>query len=302
MSVSAFSGPLVTFIAGQYSGPANQNPDAGPAMICHGYALQDIRDKFSYKPGQNDTYPFYGFLSTDCLVVDQVPSAISTTNIAAGQHVTASTAMTLVSTTGSGITVGVSITNATTGAAVTVLAIDGAMGSVTFGSAASVNIWDPTKAISRAVSLTSTGNASAVNFTVAGYDIYGFPMTQLIAGPNNNTVTTTKTFKYIASVTPSGNFSAANISIGTSDVYGFPLRVDRLPYSTIWWNTTQNTGSSGTFVAADTTNPATTSTGDVRGTWTPPSASDGTKRLMIFVAPTVANIASTTGLFGITQD
>ena len=36
--------------------------------------------------------------------------------------------------------------------------------------------WDPTKAISRNVRITSAGDDSGKTFAVVGYDLYGYPM------------------------------------------------------------------------------------------------------------------------------
>ena len=47
-------------------------------------------------------------------------------------------------------------------------------------------------------------------------------------------------------------------------------------------------------------------TGDVRGTYALQSASDGTKRLVLYVSPSVANLSNATnlptGLFGVAQN
>jgi len=57
--------------------------------------------------------------------------------------------------------------------------------------------------------------------------------------------------------------------------------------------------TTGTFAAAVTTSPATTTTGDVRGTYLVPSASDGTKRLTLWVF--VFDNDTQVGLYGVAQ-
>ena len=57
--------------------------------------------------------------------------------------------------------------------------------------------------------------------------------------------------------------------------------------------------TTGTFVAAVSTSPATATTGDVRGTYTPASATDASKRLTIWIY--VGNPDSQTGLYGVAQ-
>jgi hypothetical protein len=157
--------------------------------------------------------------------------------------------------------------------------------------------------VPRAVSLTSAANISGVNFTISGYDIYGQPMSQLIAGPNANTVTTLKAFYQVTSIAVSGAVGT-NTSAGTSDRFGLPIIVsDRGYVDRTGWNNTL-AADAGTLTPADATSPATTATGDVRGTYTPTSASDGAKRLIIEVllpSTAVGPQATRAGAFGVTQ-
>lgn len=295
--ITAYSGPIVVF--GQAPQFEN-NTQIGPSAFAVGTALIDVRN--GYEPGQPVTSPIYGWYGTSEIpVINQTPSTLATNNIAAAQAATAGTPLTLVSSSGAGITVGASAYNIITQSSVTgVLAIDGAMSFLPFGQDGSLQMYDPTKAISRAVTITSAGNDSSGFMTVAGYDIYGQPMTQRLAMANVGAVTTTKCFKYIASCTPSGTISGSNISVGTSDVYGFPLRADSFYQASIVWNGSWITANSG-FTAAVTTSPATSATGDVRGSYAVQSASNGTKVLQIALTPSPNALAtgSLTGLAGI---
>lgn len=68
---------------------------------------------------------------------------------------------------------------------------------------------------SRVISLTSTNNLSAVNFTVTG--IYkGALQTQTIAGPNNNTVSTTLLFDSVTSISTDAAAAAVSAGIGAT--------------------------------------------------------------------------------------
>lgn len=296
MSVTAYSGPVVTFPEG------NANPDAGPSPFQFGTSLIDPRPAYTYVPGQAAIKPIMGFIDGSYVVVDQAPSTISAVNIAASQSPAAG-AITLVSATGAGITAGVSITRADTGATVTgLLAIDGAMGTVKFGVSQTIQIWDPTKAISRNVRLTSGGNDTGITFTVNGYDVYGFPMSETITGANAGVASGAKAFKYIASVSHTGSV-AGTLTIGAGDVYGLGIRADNFFYTDIYWNSAFITATTG-FTAAVTTSPATKTTGDVRGTYAVQTASDGTKKLQVAITVSVVNLNATdpvVGLFGVTQ-
>lgn len=169
-----------------------------------------------------------------------------------------------------------------------------------FGQTPSIYLWNPQALVARAVSVTGSASATGGNITIAGYDIYGMPMSEVIAAPASaTTVNGKKAFKYIASVTPAFT-DAHNYSIDTTDIIGLPLRSDFFGDTAINYNATGITASTG-YVAAVTTSPATTTTGDVRGTYALQSAADGSKRLMIRQFILAANMGSIPGLFGVTQ-
>lgn len=76
--------------------------------------------------------------------------------------------------------------------------------------------------------LISTGNLSTVNFTITGKDDNQRPVVETIAGPNNNTVFTTKYFKTISKISAdaavpvnvkvgSSQYSVSSIAVGDPD-------------------------------------------------------------------------------------
>lgn len=300
MTKTAFSGPLIVYgqspIVGGMSSDYNQ--DLGPSTFWGGTSLLDLRR--GYLPGGAEK--LYSFSATGpYMTLDQVPSTISAVNIAAAQVPVAATPLTLVSATGSGITVGQQVFNPATGQFVTgLLVIDGLPTPISFGSNANINLYDPSKSIARNVRITSVGVDTGATFTVVGYDVFGYRMTETITGASAAVASGKKAFKFIQSITPAGTLSGSNVSVGTGDVYGFPIRADLFPYVNIFYNSALITATTS-FVAADGTNPATATTGDVRGTYAVQSASDGTKRLQVYSSVPPANVGSATGIFGITQ-
>lgn len=244
MAITPFTGPLVGIrdnpLGAVGTGSANQNSQQAPWLSLQMYALHDARVPFTYKNGgDNTTQKAYGFLSSGPLqVLDQAMSAIADNNIAASASPGAA-ALTLVSSSGAGITVGTSITQADTGATVTGLwAIDTAMAGVGFGQDATINMWDPTKAVARNVRITSGSDDSGITFTVTGYDLYGYPMSEAITGANTGIASGKKAFKYISAITHTGSV-AGTVKAGTGDVIGLPLRCDRVPYISVWWGNPQ---------------------------------------------------------------
>jgi hypothetical protein len=302
MSITANQGPYVAFLD-------PTNPESAPSCFLEGTALLDPRPFYTYDPGQNFGAMTAAIGQGSFQTLAAVPSVKSAVNIAVAANAVLNTPMTLVSTSGAGVTVGVSITNALTGLVVTgLLALDGSATLQPFGSAATIQLWNPVNLLSRAVTITGVAAGIGGNFLISGYDIYGFPMSQLVAVPAGVATTATlKAFKYIASVTP--QFADAHTySVGTADVFGFPLASQALWVDTmINWNGANIAANTGYLAAVTTT--ATTATGDVRGTYAVQSASDGTKALILMQTPQLVNLSlangpnggPASGLFGVTQ-
>jgi hypothetical protein len=70
------------------------------------------------------------------------------------------------------------------------------------------------------VTFTSGDNLSTVTFTVIGTDAGGVYQTEAIVGPNNDTVTGTKTFKTVTDITVATvtTFTTEEVEVGGADV------------------------------------------------------------------------------------
>ena len=381
MTASKRIGPLVA--AGPLLGIPGGQPeytfDAGPSVLFQGVAMPDPRAPYQKDYAMVGGMPAH-YLSPRALALDCVPIAMSTTNIAAAQNVPAGLALTLASAGVAGISTGVSIRNASTGAIQTgLLAIEFGFGAVsttsgsttitpasgTIGSyypgqwlaipngltatttlftrvvsvgattivvstapgvtssviragACDPLMWgalfaqdaiplvaqpylmagyaallDPIQSLARNVRVTGSASSAGQNFTVRGFDVYGYPMSEVIAGPAGATTTSgKKAFKYILSVTGT-SAEAQNYSVGTGDIFGFPLRVDRFEQVQLYWVGALVTASTG-WLTADATSPATGTTGDVRGTYAVQgSASDGSRRLVAYITPSTLQMVNT---------
>ena len=153
------------------------------------------------------------------------------------------------------------------------------LGTAPDGSGATVYVFD----VPRSVSLTSVSDIHLTNFLVTMFDEYGRKQTQLMAGPNDNTVNSLKAAKSILSIVPQGT-SASTVSAGTSDVFGLPFVAKNAAYViSVKWDATL-AANAGTFVAADVTTPATNLTGDPRGTFAQAgNASNGSRQLLVYL-------------------
>lgn len=292
MTTNHSSGPDLTF------GPLGYNPDAGPNMYFGGSGILDPRTYSTYTPCRATGTT--GLYSASPILVLALTGAVNVAanldSIAADQVPVAGTAMTL-NGTGTGVTLNSSTVNAATGATVTGLAaIGGVTSYVTFGA----NRWyNPASLMSRTIVIDSVGDDSGATFTVRGYDIYGYPMTETITGANATTATGIKAFKYVASVTPAGTLSGSNASVGISLVTGLPLYSPNRELVVVLQNGSGTPVAAGTYAAGVTTDPATATTGDVRGRYTPTAA----QTLYVYQTILPSNISgtTTTGLFGIAQ-
>lgn len=283
--------------------------NAAPSLDFLGAGIQDHRKPYNSR-GSSVAQPgilgWYG--QTFPMVCNLVPSTAATNNIAAAANPTSGTPLTLVSSSGAGI-----IALSTTAPAVFPLpglsvsagvAIESLPTLATFGQNGNfqTGFYNRSTCVGRCVSVTGVGSGSGGTVTIKGYDIYGLPMTQTVTvAAGANTVNTTKAFKVVTSVTP--NFTDTHtLAVGTADIFGFGILASFFGDCLINWNSALVTATTG-FVAADATSPATATTGDVRGTYAVQSASDGTKRLQMFVAPTLGGLVTnpTIGLFGVTN-
>jgi hypothetical protein len=157
----------------------------------------------------------------------------------------------------------------------------------------------------RAASVTlGSGSPTSRTVTITGYDVYGQPMSEAITTGTtpSTTVNGKKAFYQVATATISGS-AVVTISLGTSDVLGLPVRVTSGSYLGSVNYAGSFTTDTGIFVVADT-NTATTTTGDVRGTYVPSAATNGTNRLVMDILLTgiaVGPNATRTGALGVTQ-
>jgi hypothetical protein len=295
--------PDIVYGGGSGSPGRQSNPYLAPSMDTGGRGLIDNR------AGYNQTRKgAVGLGIGSYRTLRAAPAIKAAANIAVGAHVVSGTAMTLVSSTGAGVTVlATALQVWASGNIVPVgaLALDGAPGLVNFGQANPAGLYplawyDWTLALTRCVSITGVSAGSGGNLLVSGADPYGYPMTQLITlAAGVNTVNSTKAFKFIYSVVPQFT-DPNNVSVGTADIFGFPMRADNIEDVVIWWNSALVTANTG-FVAAVTTNPSTNLLGDVRGTYAVQSASDGTKVLSFMQLPGLARSVTSVGVWGVAQ-
>lgn len=159
--------------------------------------------------------------------------------------------------------------------------------------------------VPRAVSITiGAGTIADTAVTVSGFDYYGQAMSEVIqtGTTQSTTVNGKKAFYRVSQVAVAGD-CGATIAVGTTDILGIPVRVIDAGYvASVGWNNTL-ARNAGTFVAA-VTSAATTTSGDVRGTYVPSTVPDGIKRLVMGIllpAIAVGPNATRTGALGVTQ-
>lgn len=151
--------------------------------------------------------------------------------------------------------------------------------------------------VPRAVGILSTDAGDTTQTaTVYGTDTYGVTTVETIAFNGTTPVNGKKAFKTITRVAISAAM-AGNATVANTGIFGLPYVVANRGATLTAWNSAFVT--TGTFVAAVTTNPATATTGDVRGTYLVPDAADGTKVLYLWMY--IADPETNNGLYGIDQ-
>jgi hypothetical protein len=68
--------------------------------------------------------------------------------------------------------------------------------------------------LAHTISLTSTANLSGIDITITGTDADGAVISETLAGPNNNTVETTKYFKTVTSISAASTLSTNTLLVG----------------------------------------------------------------------------------------
>lgn len=160
----------------------------------------------------------------------------------------------------------------------------GVMAATAVAGTANVLVAAVALAVSRALVLVSSNAGDTTQtVTVTGTDDYGVALTQAIALNGTTSVNGTKAFRTVTSVVSTAAL-AGNLSVGTRDVLGLPVY---LPGTGYVLRELQDgaTPTAGTFVAGiQTAGGSTATTGDVRGTWAPNAATDGSKSYQLIIA------------------
>lgn len=308
MGITAVSGPTVSYGITQTStgGTTEYNEERGPDLSDLGFAGLDPRALFNYKPGGAVGQAVLGLYNNSALV-DFIPSSTSATNIATAQTPTANTALTL--TAGTGVTL-TTIIAPETGLAVSVLCIDSTAATLGFGTAKTVQVWNPASGAGRCISITTSSSGDGGSWSIAGRDMYGIKVTENLSVTGSSAgVISQKAFKYISSIKASTTITSTGITVGVSSIFGLPLVATYSGINTqirlIATSSLVGANSSGPITVASTAT-ATATTGDVRGTYASTTALGSSLRVQILQAVTPAMVFNVTAtdtsfMFGVTQ-
>lgn len=308
MGITAESGPHISYglttaasstgVTGQ---PADYNAQRAPDASDMGYGILDPRSAYNYAPG-GDVLAKTFLLYNSRGYVDFVPSSASSNafTISSNAAPVAGTALTLTPSSAKG-TYSTTIIAPESGATVSVIAIDSTAAYLAFGTAGTINAWNPGAGTGRCISITTSSSGDAGTYSVAGRDMYGFKMTETVA-TSSIAFTTQKAFKYISSITASTTVTSTGVSIGLSDTFGFPLKVPYIGHdflvrlnTTVYSSVTTGVAvSSASIILASTVATQTSTTPDVRGTYASSTASNGTVRLQIAVTPSASAVNAIT--------
>lgn len=149
---------------------------------------------------------------------------------------------------------------------------------------------------------TSDASNTTQTVTVTGTDQYGEALVEVITVNGTTEVGGLKAFKTVTSCLTSAALDAGEIFVGFGDVLGLPYRVDENGLLMAYADGALDLTTSavlGTFVPAVTTDPATGTTGDVRGTYNPNTTLDDTVEFAVLVK--VASVETKVGAFGVDQ-
>ena len=151
----------------------------------------------------------------------------------------------------------------------------------------------------RAIQLVSSNVGDTTQtMTVRGTDGRGEPVTEILTMNGTTPKLGLKAFRTIASITASAAL-VGTLSTGTTDKLGIIYRLDgKFDMLRAWADTTDEV-TTGTLAVAVTTFPATGITGDVCGTWTPATATNGAVRYRLWYK--IADPDTQAGCYGVPE-
>lgn len=128
-------------------------------------------------------------------------------------------------------------------------------------------------------------SSPATNITFLGYDILGNKQSEVVAVTSTSTSAhSAKTYSALYSVQSSSATALTTFVVGVGNVFGLPLAVKNATYVQAWTSASGiNAVDGGTVTTAVTTNPATATSGDPRGTYTPAFTTNGTQQLNLYM-------------------
>ncbi len=144
--------------------------------------------------------------------------------------------------------------------------------------------------------VSSSGTDSTQTGTLYGTDTYGVTTVETVTLTGTTNAQSLKAFKTITRIAMSAS-TVGNVSAGTGDKFGIPYRINKLGSMQAFWDATWNSGSGTTTLGSTAT--ATATTGDVRGTYLPATASNGTRTLALWIY--ADDVDSNNGLYGVDQ-
>jgi hypothetical protein len=156
------------------------------------------------------------------------------------------------------------------------------------------------------VAVTHGSSIVAMTILVSGLDENNVAMSELLtitATGTSKTAAGKKAFKKVTSIaiTSASDATANTLDLGWGDVLGLQYLLTDKNYVIYLMDGVPQ--ATGTIVAAVTTSPATTTTGDVRGTITPATATNGTRKYAAWMigVPVADRSDSATSAYGVTQ-
>lgn len=327
MPLTGITGPFVAFGITQTSSGAVQeyNPDRGPSLFDLGQGTMDPRPVYRYQPGSAPGIDVNAFYQGRAMV-DFAPFTASSVAFVDGKTQTpAGNSLTIFTSKSAIGNIPTTIVAPETGQNVSVFAIDSTAATLIYGSTAgngTIGVWNPAAGTGRLLQARVT-SCGIQQISFAGRDMYGFKITELASAPTSSDAndyiwTSKKAFKYLSAISYStvgavAGITSTGVSVGFIDTFGFPILLSRTGLG-VYYNVV---GTASAAVIASTgavtlgaTATATSTTGDVRGTYASTTAANGTVRIQMsqditpLMAWTVAATSSDTTvspIFGVTQ-